>query len=249
VCHGFQGEIETHGIIIYFPVKLAFRPYFAFKMDVLVIDVLDAWGMLLSRKWGAHMGGCLNMDLTFATIPYPPLSTENFRLFRETQRKYHIEDPKEPMNEFLCQMSDMGNFSICSNFLTLVEEKFKDEMKSNKPWNMNFDGAHSRSRKGAGIVLVSPTRKSYNFAFRLEFDATNNVVEYEAPLLDLEIAKDMGIKILNIKGDSYLVILQVKNKYACKSDWLKRYRNAIWDTIQLFDAIDLISIPREHNSG
>jgi hypothetical protein len=83
------------------PVKLAFHPEFTFKMDVLVIDVPSAWGMLLSRKWGAHMGGCLNMDFSFATIPYPPPSTENFRLFREKERKYHIEDPKEQFNEFL----------------------------------------------------------------------------------------------------------------------------------------------------
>jgi len=74
------------------------------------------------------------------------------------------------------------------------------------------------------------------------------VVVYEALLLGLEIAKDMGIKILNIKGNSDLVILQVKNKYACKSERLKKYKNAIWDTIELFDVIDLISIPREHNN-
>jgi ribonuclease HI len=113
---------------------------------------------------------------------------------------------------------------------------------------MNFDGAHSRSGKGAEIVLVSPTGKYYNFAFRLEFDATNNVAEYEALLLGLEIAKDMGIKIINVKGDSDLVILQVKNKFACKNERLKRYRNAIWDTIEMFDAMDIISVPRDQNS-
>jgi ribonuclease HI len=53
------------------------------------------------------------------------------------------------------------------------------------------------------------------------------VAEYEALLLGLEIAKDMGIKIINVKGDSDLVILQVKNKFACKSERLRRYRNAI----------------------
>jgi hypothetical protein len=37
-------EIETHGIIIDFPVKLAFHPDFAFKMDVLVIDVSECLG-------------------------------------------------------------------------------------------------------------------------------------------------------------------------------------------------------------
>jgi hypothetical protein len=88
--------------------------------------------MLLSRKWGAHIGGCLNMDLSFATIPYPPPLTKNCRLFREIERKYHMEDPKEQFNEFICQTSDMGNFSICSNFLAPVEEEFKDEKESNK---------------------------------------------------------------------------------------------------------------------
>jgi hypothetical protein len=68
VCAMDSREIETHRIIIYLPVKLAFRPYFSFKMDMLVIDVPDSWGMLLSRKWGAHIGGCLKIDLTFTTI-------------------------------------------------------------------------------------------------------------------------------------------------------------------------------------
>jgi ribonuclease HI len=74
------------------------------------------------------------------------------------------------------------------------------------------------------------------------------VVKYESLLIGLEIEKDMEIKILNIKGDSDLVILQVKKKYVCKSERLKRYINIIWDTMEWFSAIDLISIPREHNN-
>jgi hypothetical protein len=82
----------------------------------------------------------------------------------------------------------------------------------------------------------------------LEFDATNNVAEYEALILGLEICKDKGIKCLNIKGDSDLVIQQLKNKFACKSERLKGYRNAIWNLIEDLDAIDLIAIPREQNA-
>jgi hypothetical protein len=62
------------------------------------------------------------------------------------------------------------------------------------------------------------------------------------------LQKTWRIKILNVKGDSDLVILQVKNKFACKSERLKRYRNAIWDTVEMFDAMDIIAIPREQNS-
>ena len=93
-----------------------------------------------------------------------------------------------------------------------VKEKIKDE-KVDEIWKMNFDGCHSRYGKGAGFVINSPGGQVFNFSFRLEFEATNNVAEYEALLLGLEIAKDMGIKMLNIRGNSDLIILQVKNHF------------------------------------
>jgi ribonuclease HI len=157
-----------------------------------------------------------------------------------------VEDPTEPMNEYIYHVSDIGNYAICSNFLSPVKDKFKEE-KVDEIWRMHFDGVHSRAGKGVGIVITSLVGQSFNFSFRLEFDATNNVAEYEALLLGLEIAKDMGIKILNIKGDSDLIILQVKNKFARKSERLRKYRNAIWDTMEFFDALNITEIPREHN--
>ena len=107
-----------------------------------------------------------------------------------------------------------------------LKNKIKDE-KVDEIWRMNFDGAHSRAGKGAGVVITSPKGKIFNFAYRLEFEATNNVVEYEALLLGLETTKDMGIKMLSISGDSDLIILQVKNEFACKCKRLKKYRNAV----------------------
>jgi hypothetical protein len=38
-------------------------------MEIVVINVLDAWGMLLSRRWSTSLGGFLSMDLTHAHIP------------------------------------------------------------------------------------------------------------------------------------------------------------------------------------
>ena len=45
-----------------------------------------------------------------------------------------------------------------------------------------------------------------------------------------------------------MVIQQLKNKFACKSERIKGYRNTIWAMMDDFDALDLIAIPREHNS-
>jgi hypothetical protein len=126
VCAMDSREVETHGIILNLQVKLAAYPNITFPMDILVIDVPDAWGMLLSRKWVATLGGTLQMDLSYATIP----SSENsfVKLHREKERKFHVEDPKEPMNEFVYHMHEIGNYEIPSDFLAPVKERFKDEL-------------------------------------------------------------------------------------------------------------------------
>ena len=112
---------------------------------------------------------------------------------------------------------------------------------------MSLDGAYSKARKGASIVITSPPNKKFNFSYSLEFDASNNVAEYEALLLGLEIAKDMGIHVLSIKGDSYLIISQVKSTFACKSERLEKYRNVVWDTLNYSHALNIVVVPRSEN--
>ena len=67
-------------------------------------------------------------------------------------------------------------------------------------------------------------------------------------MLGLEACKGMGIKLLNIKGDSDLIVSQVKGQFACKSERLKRYRNVVWDIMEFFEALNLIAISRDLNS-
>ena len=113
---------------------------------------------------------------------------------------------------------------------------------------MYFDGAKSKHGAGAGIVLISPSGEEKCFSFRLEFEATNNVAEYEALLLGLEIARDQKIKCLSVIGDSDLIVSQVKNQLAAKNNRLGDYRNIVWDTIEMFDAFAIQVVPREENT-
>ena len=50
-------EVDVVGIILNLHVKLAKYLDINMVMDVVVIDVPDNWGMLLSRKWAATLGG------------------------------------------------------------------------------------------------------------------------------------------------------------------------------------------------
>jgi ribonuclease HI len=49
----------------------------------------------------------------------------------------------------------------------------------------------------------------------LDFKAINNMAEYEALLFGLSIALSLGVRQLLEKGDSQLIVKQVKADYSC----------------------------------
>jgi hypothetical protein len=92
VCGIDSKSIKFCGVIKDLKVHLYTYPEVSLSMDVIVIDVPNAWGMLLSRKWAATLGGSLQMDLSYATIPigYGSYVT----LYNHPMIKHHVEDPR-----------------------------------------------------------------------------------------------------------------------------------------------------------
>jgi len=66
---------------------------------------------------------------------------------------------------------------------------------------MYFYGSYSKGLV-SGVVLISPTKQEILLSYKLDFEATNNVVEYEDLILGLEDAKKIQIKNLVEFGDS-----------------------------------------------
>ena len=71
---------------------------------------------------------------------------------------------------------------------------------------MYFDGESAQNSAGVGIVLISPSKENIHLSYMLDFKTTNNVEEYEALLLGVKVAKEMGIVCVNIFGDVDLII-------------------------------------------
>jgi hypothetical protein len=75
------------------------------------------------------------------------------------------------------------------------------------------------------------------------------VAGYEALVLGLRAAKDMGIKELSVFGDAELIIHQVKNIYQTKHPRLISYKNEVWELADsFFSAFNISFIPREENT-
>ncbi|XP_050878259.1 uncharacterized protein LOC127082076, partial [Lathyrus oleraceus] len=85
------------------------------------------------------------------------------------------------------------------------------------------------------------------FDARLCFDCTNNIAEYEACILGIEAAIDLRIKILEVCGDSALVIYQVKGEWETRDTKLIPYRAYVMELIKYFDEITFRHIPRTEN--
>ena len=83
-------------------------------------------------------------------------------------------------------------------------------------WTLHFDGSFTTSEGGAGIVLSKSTGETVSMSFKIDFPCTNNVVEYEAYLTSLAVAREMGIKCLRVIEDSNLVVCQGRGDFALK---------------------------------
>jgi hypothetical protein len=157
------------------------------------------------------------MDLTYATIPM--FGGEHRILYREAQLAYIISDEADPTKHPIFSLDiDLG-----SSLLHLTDTPEAPLEIRNQPisfseipppttslWKMFFDRASSREGAGARVVFVSPCQETLSLSYKLEFEATNNVAEYEALVLGLRAAKDMGIEELAVFGDAELIVHQVK---------------------------------------
>ena len=114
-------------------------------------------------------------------------------------------------------------------------------------WLMYFDGSVMKTGAGAGLLFVSPLREHMRYVVRLHFLESNNMVEYEALLSGLRIAIELGIKRLDIRGDSQLIIDQVMKEASCHNEKMEAYCNAVRRLEDKFDGLELNHIAHKYN--
>jgi ribonuclease HI len=114
-------------------------------------------------------------------------------------------------------------------------------------WTLYFDGSVMKTGAGAGLLFVSPLGEHMRYAVRLHFPASNNMAEYEALLRGLKIAIEIGIKRLDVRGDSQLVIDQVMKNASCHDDKMEAYCKVVRALEDKFYNIELNHVPRRYN--
>jgi ribonuclease HI len=98
------------------------------------------------------------------------------------------------------------------------------------------------------VVLIDPSEDQVKYMVHLEFKATNNMTEYEALIFGLSAALSLWIRQLLVKGDSQLIIKQVRGECSCNEPRLVAYLLHIRKLQKDFIALELQHVPRANNS-
>ena len=133
------------GLIKDLVVTLAQIPVKSVVLDIVVTDIPPKFGMLLSRSCCAKLGGTLQMDMSYATIPI--YGGEQLRLYREVRFVHTVCKIDQPRNHPIYAIDqDFGCFQLSSNKVHETQVKIKDVIESPVPnqtdiWKLFFDGS------------------------------------------------------------------------------------------------------------
>ncbi|MDF1564677.1 MAG: ribonuclease HI family protein [Deltaproteobacteria bacterium] len=102
---------------------------------------------------------------------------------------------------------------------------------------------------GAGAVLQSADGRVLGRVGRYLGHQTNNVAEYEAILLGLRAAQELGATEVRLVSDSELLIKQIKGVYRVKAAHLKPYHADVMRLARTFAAFEAVHVKREQNKA
>ncbi len=100
---------------------------------------------------------------------------------------------------------------------------------------------------GAGVMLKTEAGEVLAAEGQFLGHTTNNVAEYKALLLGLERALALGVKRLEVRADSELLIKQLKGEYRVKNAGLRPLYEQALTLLRRFEDARLEHVRREHN--
>ena len=114
---------------------------------------------------------------------------------------------------------------------------------------VNVDGGARGNPGLAAIAAVASDPEGAVIEERSEAIgvATNNVAEYRAMLLGIQLAKDLGADEVQLIGDSELIAKQVSGEYKVNQDHLRPLRTKVIDALRDLEKWSITTVRREQN--
>ena len=146
------------------------------------------------------------------------------------------------------------SFNFALDHLLTAESEFKPQSglivsDSQKTWRLMIDGAArgNPGKAGCGAVIFDEHDAVVKELSRFLGRATNNVAEYEALLMGLEVLLELGAQKIVVQSDSELLVRQLNGRYRVKDEKLKVLFQRAMMLLHQFDSYRILHVRREMN--
>ena len=114
---------------------------------------------------------------------------------------------------------------------------------------VNVDGGSRGNPGPAAIAAVATDPAGELLAERSETigEATNNVAEYRALLLGIEVAGELGAEEVEFVGDSMLIVEQVRGSWKVKQEHLRPLHRQVTDALAELGSWSIRHVKRGEN--
>jgi ribonuclease HI len=115
---------------------------------------------------------------------------------------------------------------------------------------VNVDGGSRGNPGPAGIAAVATDPSGEVLAERSKTigEATNNVAEYRALLLGIDLAKELDADAIEFVGDSKLIVEQVKGNWKVKQEHLRPLHTKVKDGMRDLPKWSIRHVKRDENT-
>ena len=113
-----------------------------------------------------------------------------------------------------------------------------------------MDGGSRGNPGPAAVGAVASTPEGDDLLERGAYigEVTNNVAEYRAVLLGLELARELGAKEVEVINDSQLISRQIGDEYKVKHKDMKPLHAEATEALRGFARWSLRAVPRAQNA-
>jgi ribonuclease HI len=101
---------------------------------------------------------------------------------------------------------------------------------------------------GCGVVILDESGQTLLEEHKYLGRTTNNVAEYQAAILALEKASELGATRLELRVDSSLLANQIKGRYKVKSEALAGLYQSLMEKVRLFETFEITLIRGTENT-
>jgi ribonuclease HI len=112
-------QVKVMGELKDVMIRIATHPNFMQVIDIIVVDIPEAYGLFLSRDWSENLNGYFSTDWAHLWLPLKGYKNM-IRIDRERYLKHTVTDLETPNEPASTDFPILGNYSCDSHFRNLA---------------------------------------------------------------------------------------------------------------------------------